>query len=1217
MVEPLNLTQVEISEFREAFCLIDRDSDGLITVDELASAIQSLNEHPTHAEIQEMMNEVDADGDGTVDFENFLSTMARMMKENVADELKEAFKVFDRDQDGFISALELRNVMINLGERLTNEEAEQMIREADLDGDGLVRIMGPGKPSLLLILILGFALGITGESPICLTVYREGGAPAVFQSPKCPRWKTSTFKSGTKTQSSGATCQSAMLRGRRKTMEDRTLCSFELRIPFPGPKGVKEIIVRMMAVFDGHNGSEASQMASDLLLEYFILHIYFLLDTTYSTLSRNFVWLLPGKGEDVPAFRKIEWDDDINRQILDLGRFQVTISAILDGSFPLEILKEALLRAIHDIDATFSQDAHRHNLNSGTTATVVLLADTQILVANVGDSKAFMCSEVYQSPFEAKATVFRIFRQRRATDASPSLKDYHRLKSEASNGWTFLIAKELTNDHHPDRDDERSRVESAGGHITTWAGVARVNGQLAVSRAIGDIPFKSYGVISVPEVTDWQPLTANDSYVIAASDGVFEKLSPQDICDILWEPLSQVTVPREPVSSCSISLADCIVNTAFERGSADNLAATTLTVRTFDSLETLRKDWSHESVKSDYSTVGYQRQLDRISAEDNTSILIKPQHHADIAKFDRLLVEGKHNFGSFYLSESLDVNDDYTFWLHKDDQESIYDLAHALPGGDNFNWSGPLDLYNEHHICAHFGMFINEDKDQCVNSDSFSRFLGLLESIPFHYTGQKEHVASDSRYILKKKFDRGAYGEVWLAFNLNISLVGKDGKWSHGDKNTFSRKDNLGACNEKLHTNSFAEDRNSTHSDENMFILKRIMVERGIAAYLSGLREKYFGEVFLNACNCIRDIIEMKESLNLEGVPIEEKRSHGVAYEEGLNHIARYVESFESHSNEIWLVFRHEGVSLSKLIYTAEEVVNNADKERSEEGKRVQVLRPSNWWHWLKTTEGGKEEFRDIIWQLLLALKSCHDRNITHRDIKPENMVICFEDQDSGSCLRGSPNRDQSYTTKMRIIDFGSAVDDYTVKHLYGSVGPSSAEQTADYAPPEAFLNVSWYKWPSSITVKYDMWSVGVVMLELILGSPNVFQINSITRVLLDQHLKGWNDNLKELAYKLRALMELCILIPGTSSILRQDLYSNGQSYNSPVPWKCSEEFFSNTVKNRDPLKIGFPNVLALRLARDLLRWDPVSLALEKLNEDRLDVDDALRHPYFSQASGK
>lgn len=37
-----------------------------------------------------------------------------------------------------------------------------------------------------------------------------------------------------------------------------------------------------MAVFDGHNGEEASDMASRLLLEYFLLHTYFLLDSTYA-----------------------------------------------------------------------------------------------------------------------------------------------------------------------------------------------------------------------------------------------------------------------------------------------------------------------------------------------------------------------------------------------------------------------------------------------------------------------------------------------------------------------------------------------------------------------------------------------------------------------------------------------------------------------------------------------------------------------------------------------------------------------------------------------------------------------------------------------------------------------------------------------------------------------------------------------------------------------
>lgn len=49
---------------------------------------------------------------------------------------------------------------------------------------------------------------------------------------------------------------------------------------------------------------------------------------------------------------------------------------------------------------------------------------------------------------------------------------------------------------------------------------------------------------------------------------------------------------------------------------------------------------------------------------------------------------------------------------------------------------------------------------------------------------------------------------------------------------------------------------------------------------------------------------------------------------------------------------------------------------------------------------------------------------------------------------------------------------------------------------------------------RYDMWSVGVIILELILGSPNVFQLSPLTQTLLDQHLDGWNEALKELAYR-------------------------------------------------------------------------------------------------------
>lgn len=50
-------------------------------------------------------------------------------------------------------------------------------------------------------------------------------------------------------------------------------------------------------------------------------------------------------------------------------------------------------------------------------------------------------------------------------------------------------AEELTSDHHPDRDDERARIEVAGGFVLDWD-VPRVNGVLAVSRAIGDVQLK-------------------------------------------------------------------------------------------------------------------------------------------------------------------------------------------------------------------------------------------------------------------------------------------------------------------------------------------------------------------------------------------------------------------------------------------------------------------------------------------------------------------------------------------------------------------------------------------------------------------------------------------------------------------------------------------------------------------------------------------------------
>ena len=88
------------------------------------------------------------------------------------------------------------------------------------------------------------------------------------------------------------------------------------------------------------------------------------------------------------------------------------------------------------------------------------------------------------------AAYLRLYRNERSSGAISRLRNDGKFRLASSSGLMHFSVKELTRDHHPNRDDEIHRVESAGGYVLEWGGVPRVNGQLAISRAIGDVPFK-------------------------------------------------------------------------------------------------------------------------------------------------------------------------------------------------------------------------------------------------------------------------------------------------------------------------------------------------------------------------------------------------------------------------------------------------------------------------------------------------------------------------------------------------------------------------------------------------------------------------------------------------------------------------------------------------------------------------------------------------------
>lgn len=150
-------------------------------------------------------------------------------------------------------------------------------------------------------------------------------------------------------------------------------------------------------------------------------------------------------------------------------------------------------KAFHELDSVLRG---RLRDDSGCTACTVLVTPKTVTCASVGDSRAVLC-----------------------------------------RGG---VAVDLSTDHKPEDELEKKRIEAAGGHVEN----NRVNGQLAMSRAIGDYSYKQQTAIGVdeqlvtpkPDVVS-KERTAEDSYVVVACDGIFDVLTNQELVDFINEQI--------------------------------------------------------------------------------------------------------------------------------------------------------------------------------------------------------------------------------------------------------------------------------------------------------------------------------------------------------------------------------------------------------------------------------------------------------------------------------------------------------------------------------------------------------------------------------------------------------------------------------------------------------------------------------------------------------
>mmetsp|Transcript_12279 Transcript_12279/g.17882 ORF Transcript_12279/g.17882 Transcript_12279/m.17882 type:complete len:291 (+) Transcript_12279:19-891(+) len=187
--------------------------------------------------------------------------------------------------------------------------------------------------------------------------------------------------------------------------------------------------------------------------------------------------------------------------------------------------QESLIRAFKLTDSAFCNEYSE----GGTTAGVLLVQEGWLLAANAGDTGILLVS---------------------------------------SYGEEFLSQV-----HKPQSLQERAYIESRKGFITQEGSVHRVNGVLAVTRCIGNPQLKP--VVHCYPFVQKKELGKDDLVAVIASDGLFSKISGQDVGDFV----------RKYRELAMKDLAEALVQEAIKRGSRDNITIITVDLLQFLKME--------------------------------------------------------------------------------------------------------------------------------------------------------------------------------------------------------------------------------------------------------------------------------------------------------------------------------------------------------------------------------------------------------------------------------------------------------------------------------------------------------------------------------------------------------------------------------------------------------------------------------------------------------
>ncbi|XP_068636488.1 probable protein phosphatase 2C 66 [Aristolochia californica] len=222
-------------------------------------------------------------------------------------------------------------------------------------------------------------------------------------------------------------------------------------------------------------------------------------------------------------------------------------------------LKQSLLKAFKSMDKELKLHPTIDCFCSGTTTVTLVKQGQDLVIGNVGDSRAVL-----------------------------GMRDKD----------NSLVAVQLTVDLKPNLPREAARIQQCKGRVFALQDepeVARVwlpnndSPGLAMARAFGDFCLKDFGLISVPDIS-YRRLTSKDEFIVLATDGVWDVLSNKEVVDIVASAPSRASAAR--------ALVDCAVRAwrlKFPTSKSDDCAVICLFL-----------DCSSSSPEGEESTLGGQ-----------------------------------------------------------------------------------------------------------------------------------------------------------------------------------------------------------------------------------------------------------------------------------------------------------------------------------------------------------------------------------------------------------------------------------------------------------------------------------------------------------------------------------------------------------------------------------------------------------------------------------